>query len=447
MDPRRLGLRRCRAARSLTVAGSLIAVVLAIPAFATAWTPPRSVVPSAVPTGTPDISSGSTGWTALSFTRFLAGSPPQVMVATKGPRKARFGSPRLVSTPGLYADDSQVAVAPDGTVTVVWIGDLPPPVSDTVVMAATKPKKARRFTRPFRLSPLGMGGDPADLSLSVGARGRTVVAWAVENPDGDTIVQSARRSSGKSRFVRPTATAEVSRPASRPRDSRDAGLSAVIASDGSFNYLWRSTLVGSTIEYVRIAGRSVRRQAVSSAGDEREGVIAIARDGQATIVWTNGQSDVFIARRGSARRPFTLRETVVADASEPRIAIARDGTTTIVYRSPLSGEWQPVALTRRPNQAQFGPEEFISPLGGYDPELSIGPTGRVTVVFGRSASFLAPGVVERGPRAPAFGAPIALGPPEATDAMSVTTGGDGWSTSAWTYIGSGNRVVYSVDRP
>lgn len=442
--PTRKKMLRRPSLNCIAVAGLLAAVAFVLPAEAGAWTTARVVSPSNVQTGSPDLASGSTGWTALSFTRSLTSDPSQVQVAIRRPRATRFGAPRLVSDRTLVSDDAQVAVAPDGQVTVAWLADAPPPSGDIVVMVASKSKSARRFSRPLRLSPLGMGGDPENLSISVGEKGRTVVAWAIEDPDGDMIVQSARRSTGKSRFSRPTRAQEVSIPSSRPDNPSDAGVTALVAADGSYNYQW--TGAGS-IEYVRISGRSIRRQTISSFGNEREGVLAIARNGAATSAWTTGDGKLAVARRGSARGSFSIRNAFLTDAGELRIGMARDGATTIVYRTGLGIDWQPVAITRRPNQDQFGSEQFISPLGGYNPDVAVSPNGKVRVVFGGSASFLAPGVVQRGPRASSFGSPFALGLPEGTDSVTVTTGGDGWSTAAWAYLGTGSRVVYSVARP
>lgn len=433
---------------ALLAAGLLLAIgLLGVlgPADASAWTGPRLITTSPGDIVDPALASGSTGITALSFTRVPTGGARRIEVAIKGPRKTRFGSPTLVSAPALEADESKVAVDPEGRVTVAWIGEPNASSPVLVVMVATKAPSARRFSRPVRLSPLGMNDDAAGLSISAGPKGRTVVAWAVENPAGDVIVQSARRKNGKSPFVRPSATQEISRPASRPRDAGAASITALVTGDGSYNYLWTGT---GSLEYLRSKGRVTRRQTVSSGDSEREGVMAVARTGAATIAWTNGQSDVRIARRGSVSARFSPRGAVSTDASGLGIGMARDGTTTIVYRSPLPlGGWQPVAITRRPSQSLFTSERFISPLGGYDPKVAVSPGRKVRVVFGPSESFLAPGVVERGPRASSFSNPGALSSPSSTNGVFVAAGGDGWGTAAWVRSDFGSQVLYSVDRP
>ena len=436
-----------RSVMTVMAIGSLLAVGLLgalAPTDASAWTGPRLITTSPGDIVDPALASGSTGITALSFTRVPTGGARRIEVAIKGPRKTRFGSPTLVSAPALEADESKVAVDPEGRVTVAWIGEPNASSPVFVVMVATKAPSARRFSRPVRLSPLGMNDDAAGLSISAGPKGRTVVAWAVENPAGDVIIQSARRKDGRSAFVRPSASQELSRPASRPRDTGAAGITALVTGDGSYNYLWTGT---GSLEYLRSKGRVTRRQTVSSGDSEREGVMAVARSGAATIAWTNGQSDVRIARRGSVRARFSPRGAVSTDASGLGIGMARDGTTTIVYQSPLASGWQPVAITRRPSQPLFTSERFISPLGGYEPRVAVSPGGKTRVVFGPSESFLAPGVVERGPRASSFGSPGALSSPSSTNGVFVAAGGDGWGTAAWVRSDFGSQILYSVDRP
>ena len=168
----------------------------------------------------PQVSLVSGG--AATVTWLRSNGTNTVIQAASRPAGGSFGAPADLSAAGRDAYGPQVAVAADGTATVVWIR---PNGTNNIAQAVTRPSGGS-FGTPVDLS--ATGGDSYDPHVAVSPDGTATAIWDRFNGT-DYIVQAATRPPGGS-FGPPVDLSAAGQDAGAPR--------AVSALDGSMTAVW-----------------------------------------------------------------------------------------------------------------------------------------------------------------------------------------------------------------
>ena len=176
-------------------AGLLVAVD--VPGHATAWLYPAADVSQSQATGGPAVGIAADGTTTVAWVR-NDGSADIVQTATRAAGATSFGSPQNLSTPGQNAVSPQVGVAADGATTVVWAQD--DGIASAVVQAATRAAGATSFGSSQDLSDASRSA--AWPQVAVAPDGTTTVVW-LRADGGQTVVQAATRAAGAASFGSP----------------------------------------------------------------------------------------------------------------------------------------------------------------------------------------------------------------------------------------------------
>ncbi len=306
------------------------------------------------------------------------------------------------------SDGADVAVAPDGTTTIVYTRQENP---FTSIRAATRPAGQSDFIY-SDVSVPGAGSDNRP-RIAVSPDGTTTVVW---HEGGNDEIWVATRPPGNSTFPDPTQT--------RPQRLSVRGLysttpDVTAADDGSVTAVWAT-------------GNPSPQQ----FSDWRVQA-AIRLPGQAAF---GGPRDVSTALIGSsgATPPFA-----------PKVAAAADGTTTAVWSqlNSAGGSTGTIqAATRRPGESGFPdpaqtPPADLSPAGeeARTPDVSVGINGETTVAWqgqDQSATNLTVELATRQAGAGTFGDPqeIWVVPPaDGEPVPQVAHAPDGQTTVVWGY--------------
>jgi Glycosyl hydrolase family 26 len=238
-----------------------------------------------------------------------------------------LGAIQDLSVTGRDAAEPQVAVAPDGTATFVWKR-----FNGTQFLI-----KARRMAADGTLAPtqdLSVSGrDAVDPQVAVAADSTATVVWS--RYDGANSVVQERR-------LGPDGT-----PSAGVNDLSSAGQNAVqpqvvVAPDGTATVVWVRYNGANTIaQERRISPGGVPEPTtndLSAAGrDAAEAQLALGPDGSATVVWERYDGSAFVvqSRRVSpAGVPAATTRTLSAtgrDAAEPQVSVAPDGSATVIW--------------------------------------------------------------------------------------------------------------------
>ncbi len=378
----------------------------------------------------PEVAIAPDG-TATAVWNRINGSNGTVRAATRPPGGS-FGIPVDLSVAGQDARGPQIAIAPDGTVTVGWRGDSG---FDLIAQATTRPPGAPSFGVPVDLSmagedatfpviavapdgtatavwtrrsgsyftvqaatrpPGGSFGIPVDLStagqnatapkIAIALDGTATAVWA-QGSGPHYVIQAATRPPGGS-FGTPVDLSMAGQDAYFPE--------IATAPDGTTTTVWyRSNGSNSTIQSAtRPPGGSFFGVPVDLSTPGQDAYfpdIATAPDGTTTTVWygSNGSNDLIqAATRPSGSSFFGVPQDLSMagqDSSAPRIAIAPDGTATVVWRRS-NGSNNIVQAATRPPSGSFGPPEDLS-MAGQDasiPRIAVGPDGTATAVWSRN---------------------------------------------------------------
>ena len=316
------------------------------------------------------------------------------------------------------SDGADVAVAPDGTTTIVYTRQENP---FTSIRAATRPAGQSDFIYSDVSIP-GAGSDNRP-RIAVSPDGTTTVVW---HEGGNDEIWVATRPPGHSTFPDPTQT--------RPQRLSDPTLGFInttpqvaAADDGSVTAVWEAT---------DNAGSSTARRRVQAA------------------TRLPGYQDFSPAQNVSIPGPFgpeTPPFPPLPDRSAfpafPQVAAGPDGTTTVVWSRFSDANGGTIqATTRRAGQARFPdptqtPPADLSPAGedARTPDVSVGINGQTTVAWqgqDQSATNLTVEVATRQAGAGTFGGPqeIWVVPPaDGEPVPQVAHAPDGQTTVVWGY--------------
>jgi Glycosyl hydrolase family 26 len=290
--------------------------------------------------------------------------------------------PADLSTSAEMATGPEVAIAADGTATVVWSGrggggDF------TVFARRISPDGVPGAIQ--QLSPSGQ--DALDPRVAVAPDGTAAVAWT--RFDGSNFLVQARR-------ILPGGSVEEGTKNLSTTGQNSFSPQVAVGADGTATIVWKKfDGFHYLVQERRIAADGTREASFhtlsASKQDAIEPEVAAAADGTATVVWSRFDgSDSIVQERqiGADGTPAeATRDLSAAEESaiEPRVAIAPDGTATVVWvRSDGANQ---IVQARRiaPGDTPEPGVENLSAAGrsAAEPELAVGADGVATVVWDR----------------------------------------------------------------
>lgn len=410
--------------RSLLALAALLVLAPGAAAAPGPWAaPPVDVSASALGALDPRVAIARDG-TATVIWRSDAGTDGVTgnVYASVRPPGGVFGAPVQLSRDGQVFKAAELAVAPDGTTTVTWeryVGVTP------TVQAATRPPGGA-FGEPVDVSPSGQYASGPQ--LAVAADGTTTVAWL-----GGGILTSTRPPGGA--FGEPV---DVSQTAQSVSDHH-----VFAGPDGTTFVTWNR---GTALQVgVRPAGGTFAAPVEVAASSSPSHLVQMlfAADGTATVYVDEDIVTFDVRARtrppGGAFGPLTPILETSLPASWTRMAQDVAGEITMTWDAGQGAR----QATRPAGQGFFGAPDDIPGSGGAvdQPELAVDPDGTTTVVWQRA---LATGVsiIQATTRTTgAFAPPVDL---SATDLQAgnarVAVAPDGNLTVVWS-AGVGGRDV------
>jgi hypothetical protein len=356
------------------------------------------------------------------------------------------GPVRQLSASGQDALAPQVAVAPGGTATVTWVRF---DGSNFVVQARRllpggTPEESTKVLS-------ASGQDAAAPQVAVAAGGAATVVW--KRFDGTHyLVQERRIAPDGTVEASAHALSEAGQDAVEPQVAVDgSGIATVVWSrfDGSDSIVQERRVGAGGSPAVTIANLSALGE---SAVQPR---IAVTSGGVATIAWTrfDGLDWIVQARRlsptGAYQGSIQSFSATGRGAAEPQVASAGDGTSTIVW-SRFDGSSFVVQGRRMSPTGTLGATVNFSASGqdAADPQLGIGPGTRVTVIWSRFDG--ANWIVQRRDLAAA----TSLGATENLSSAGrrasegvVGWGGDGTLATSWRRFNGAGDVIQAKTIP
>jgi hypothetical protein len=285
-----------------------------------------------------------------------------------------------LSEAGQDATEPQVAVAPDGTATVVWkrFNGFHPFVQERRIAADGTPEpQVETLSAPRQ--------DAVEPQVAVAGDGAALIVWS--------------RFDGSNSIVQAQAVSPEGAPQGAPTDLSATEVNSVepqlgLAADGSAAVVWsRTDGSGTVIQYRRLAGDGAPLGGVvnlSAAGRSAEPQIAIASGGGATAVWDrfDGSSFVVQSRRVSAAGiPQGTVDLSASgrDAASPQVALGEDGRADVVWTRFDGSAW---IVQERRLDAVGAPDGGARSLsaggrGAGAPQVATGPYGAAVRVWTR----------------------------------------------------------------
>ncbi len=335
----------------------------------------------------PQVAVGADGATTVVWYRF-DGSRNIVQARTRPAGSDTFGAAANLSAAGENAYYPQVAVGANGATTVVWVNWS----NDKIVRASTRPAGSGTFGAAVDLSATGRNADFPQ--VAVAADGTTTVVWERWN-GSDYIVQARTRAAGSSTFSAVVDLSAAGRSAYNPQLAVAVdGATTVVWSrwDGS-NYIVQAK--------TRAAGSSTFGAAVnlSSPGQDADyPQVAVGADGATTVVWARdngGYSIIQASTRPAGSSTFAAAVDSSGagygaagySAGGPQVVIGADGATTVVWTRWMTssvGNFTIQASTRPAGSSTFGVAVDLSGVLGTrspSPQVAVGAGGTATVVW------------------------------------------------------------------
>jgi hypothetical protein len=308
--------------------------------------------------------------------------PTLKKVTPPKPGAADPTQPTDIFYPAEVPTAADVAVAADGTATVVWSARTSG--NFTVYM---------RHIGPNGTGPVTPLSDPSQDALApqvaVAPDGTATVTWI--RSDGTNFLVQARR-------VDPDGTPEASTE-NLSQGGHDAAAPRVdVGSDGTATVVWKRFDEGHyLVEERRLtpAGERLPAEAtnvLSEPGqDAVEPAVAAGPGGTATVAWSryDGAHSIVQARRiGAAGAPEATTSALSAEGQSavgPQVAVAPGGAATVVWNRFDGSHW---VIQGERLSAAGAPEGTAATLSNStrnaaEPQLAAGPDGKVTVVWDR----------------------------------------------------------------
>ena len=249
-------------------------------------------------------------------------------------------------------DPPSLAVAPDGTLYVVWTSRSPEQAHATDLYLSVSRDNARSFEAPVRVSAEHDSGPQGMHSLAIGPQGTVYVAWLEERKKAQPVV--VNKSPEKHKHEEENRDLFVA-------SSRDGGktfspkklvasdtcpcckTSLAVAPDGRVYASWRQVLPGN-FRHIAVASSSDQGHTFSTpvvVSDDRWMLagcpvsgpsLSVSNDGALQVLWyANGQAGPTGVYRSESRdggQSFSPRQLIVEGMTQATPIILRQGDQT-----------------------------------------------------------------------------------------------------------------------
>lgn len=415
-----------------TVLAVLLTLLTGLPAGSTGVTPVHTIAASQVfSDGAPQLVVDSRGWTTAVWTNDVDGQL-RVMSAAKRPGQA-WSPATPLSPASSNAAHPSVAVAPDGTLWVMWLRNVD--FESRVEVIRRSPGGA--WSDPVLISAAGFSVNSGE--IAVNGAGRAVAVWA-QYTGGDNYQVVARRANSTGVWSTPTALTPASGSAAAPQ------VAGSPAADGNFHAIWIAEDLASGNR--RVQGRTLIRSLwkdptwLSSAeGDGRSLGLRVRGDGKAFAVWRydedgkdpqiqmrntapggtwdwmsplssgdGGSTEPTIEVLGTTGVVFAWTRlyenlgpriqvrrlvggslsstadlgTVGSEPNDPRLASTKSGRAFVSWQEKVSGDFVTHAVQAMPGQAWSAPQQFPAAASGFYTKytrLAVDPSGDAILLW------------------------------------------------------------------
>jgi hypothetical protein len=315
----------------------------------------------------------------------FSGDNSSIQTSTSGDNGATWSAAIDLTDGSDNANQPQVAVSPDGSVTVIWQEFI-----DGAWIARTRMSATPGTNWPTSAMSLSAaGGSVDDLRLAVSSDGLATVVW--------------RRYSG-SEWIVQTRTSDTSSAfgSDLPIDLSEVGENAydpqlAVSSDGSVTVVWRRSNGSNDIVQTRTSdtpGTSWPNSAIdlSEVGyNAYNQALAVSSDGSVTVVWRRANGTNTIVQTRTSETPGTSWPTSAIDlsatgqdADNPKVAVSSDGSVTVVWRRSNGAEDIVQTKTSTTPSTDWPTSAIdLSATGQFasEPELAVGPDGSLLAVW------------------------------------------------------------------
>ena len=352
----------------------------------------------------PQITTAPDG-TATAVWRRFNGSDFIIQAATRPPG-GPFGAPVDLSAPGQDADLPQITTAPDGTATSVWERSTRSIGYPDIIQAATRPPGGS-FGAPVDLTVARLNAYSPQIATA--PDGTTTAVWIrFSDAEGD-IIQAATRPPGGSFGARvDLSDAGQGSVQNQQITTAPDGTATVVwwASSSTIQAATRPPggSFGAAID-LPVVVRNLTSPQITTAPD---GTVTVV-----TVVWRGRDGVIQAVTRppgGSFGAPVDLSDPGQVSALNPQITTAPDGTTTAVWRRSDGANSVIQAATRPPGGSFGAPVDLSDPgqVSALNPQITTAPDGTTTAVWRRSDG--ANSIIQAATRPPggSFGAPVDL---------------------------------------
>ncbi|HEX6601088.1 MAG TPA: glycosyl hydrolase [Solirubrobacterales bacterium] len=351
-----------------------------------------------------------------------------------------LGLVQQLSAAGQDALAPQVAVAPDGTATAVWIRSNG---ADFQVQARRIDPEGELEAATRTLS--GAGQDAEAPQVDVASDGEATVVW--QRFDGFHYLAQARR-------IAPDGTSAD--PAQRLSEPKQDAVEpqVAVAPEGTATVVWsRFDGADSIVQERRVDADGALETVIenlSAAGESAiQPQVGVGEDGTATVIWSRFDGANWIVQGQRVSPAGTPQGAVLnfssggSSAAEPQLGVDPEGRAVVAWTRVLGSGSAIQARRLDATGAPAGAAVDLSPAGdAADPRLALAPDGRATVLWSRFDG--AHWVVQR--RDLGFDGGIgSLQTLSATDwnagDPAVAWSGDGILAMAWRRSSGGAQVV------
>lgn len=360
----------CRLAVACVLATCVASLGAAVPASALVWGTPTIITEPSLELvnsdmlPSPKLATGTDGTAAVTWETTDDSWNNSVQVAVRPPG-GQFAAPVTLDG-GMFVEPPRVAVAPDGTVIVVW-------VSGSLVRSVIKPPGGG-FGTPVTVSWTG-GIDDAD--IAIGPDGSATVAWA-----GSAGVGVATRPAGGAFSAPSTITSESG-----------SFIDAAIGNEGTTAIAWlrKNDTKDRVYASVRRPGQAFDTPTPLSPEDQdsRFTSAGVTPAGRVIVAWEYkalGTEYRIQASTRSTGQEFTTASTLSASgrpAVDPKIAVAPNGSATVVWYRPDGLGSVYVQAATAPTSGPFATAVDASDGQDviYDAEVVTTPNGETTALW------------------------------------------------------------------
>jgi hypothetical protein len=385
----------------------------------------------------PDVATAPDGTTTMVWISRATGSSTtwQIKASTRAPGADGFGEPvnvvAALDLPGVVPSRVEMFWRPQ----IAFEGDGTATVvwkdegiNDAPIGIATRAPGASNFV----VGPsIGSTGYAPTIAASADA---TTILW-----DTGTAVQAATRPAGATTFNTPDTLASKSLP--------DQPTAIAMAPDGTTTALWQK---GANMEAkTRPAGSAVWGELITGT-DVSPGSMSAAAgsDGTMAIAWADTSNNVNVRIRAQGDNAYGPVKVLGMTGSRPDLAVSPDGTVSVVWiaygpapnyvATVVSSELAPGATTFS-SPVELSPTAYTS-FGEPSPQAAVSQNGDLTAAWfdTRSSGVIVARTRANGAAAGAYGPAVELSAPiDAIERVGVPAlaggGPGGLVTATWAF--------------